>query len=153
MKTLYHYPLAIVAASLIASCGQQKPTPDHLFEIRSQCSVLANAFEDRILRSDRPAGAVLAPPSKGVNENLEFLNHYDAANNRCYVEMVGVDKDSVSVREVFDAQEHRLIVRCTLYVGVSGDHPTCDKSSGVGITPEEATKTANTLMDESLRWP
>jgi CDGSH-type Zn-finger protein len=152
MLHCHQFPV-YVAALLMASCGQQKPTPDHLFEMRSQCSSVANAFGDRIRRSDRPAGAVLAQPSKGVNENLEFVNHYDAVNNRCYVEMVGVDKDSVSVREVFDAQERKLIVRCALYVGSSGLKPTCDKSGGAEISLQEATKTANTLMDESLQWP
>jgi hypothetical protein len=151
LKLLYQIlPIAILC--LAAGC-QQKPMADHLFGMRSQCSTLANAFEDRIRSSNRPMGASLAPPSKGVNENLEFVNHYDAVNNRCYVEMIGVDKESVSLREVFDAQEHKLIVRCALYVGSSGLKPTCDKSGGAEISQQEATKTANALMDESLQWP
>ena len=123
--------LACSAMILAASCG---PGPDNNFELRSQCSALATTFE----QSQRSI----------IGAQVQFTNHYNANDRRCYVELNGIDKDSVLLRNVLDAQEHRVLVRCLQYKGKA----TCDQN-GKALKPADGAALANKLMEESRLWP
>ena len=74
---------------------------EKLFEMRGKCTGFANSFEDRRRREWGRSSTTL----------VQFVSRYDPAANRCFVEIYGFDGAS-HLRQVFDAQEQRLMVEC-----------------------------------------
>jgi hypothetical protein len=140
--------VAIVLAMFLGLFGCLPPKSE-LFALKDQCLKEANQFEKSW------------PKDSGSLDMTEFTNHYDAENNVCYVQRlgtVGMSVVSQTVRQVFDAQEDRVLYSCTQMWkhSPSESNPACT-AQVEGITRFPTFKAASAAMDKLMghhyEWP
>jgi hypothetical protein len=143
--------LLLAAFAGLYGCSPRKQpaaklTQAQLFDFKDKCSRDAAEFEKSW------------PPQDPKFLNMvDFTNHYDPDKNACYVQRSGtiiMTATSETVRDVYDAQEGRLLYSCSAFwKKLPGENaPSCTAHvQGVSDSPE--FKRANAAMDKLMGYP